>query len=90
MIKDNGLGTIIGEPTGNAPSSYGDVPTFQMPNTGFSFTVSHKRFVRPNPDNDPADALYPDVPVHTTIDDIINGTDPQLEKLKAIIKQSNR
>ena len=90
IIKDNNLGTIIGEPTGNAPSSYGDVPSFQMPNTGFSFTVSHKRWVRPNPDNDPADALYPDVPVYTTIDDIINGTDPQLEKLKAIIKESEQ
>ena len=90
IIKDNGLGTVIGEPTGNAPSSYGDVPTFQMPNTGFSFSVSHKRFVRPNPDNDPQDALYPDIPVYTTIDDIINGVDPQLEKLKAMIKESNR
>lgn len=89
IIKDNGLGTVIGEPTGNAPSSYGDVPTFQMPNTGFSFSVSHKRFVRPNPDNDPADALYPDVPVYTTIDDIINGIDPQLEKLKAMIRESD-
>jgi len=89
IIKDNGLGTVIGEPTGNAPSSYGDVPTFQMPNTGFSFSVSHKRWIRPNPDNDPADALYPDVPVYTTIDDIINGTDPQLEKLKAMIKESD-
>jgi C-terminal processing protease CtpA/Prc len=87
MIKDNSLGTIIGEPTGNAPSSYGDVPTFRLPNTGFAFTVSHKRFVRPNPDNDPADALYPDVPVYTTIDDIVNGTDPQLERLKEIIKE---
>jgi len=89
IIKDNGLGTIIGEPTGNAPSSYGDVPTFQMPNTGFSFSVSHKRWVRPHPDNDPEDALYPDVPVYTTIGDIINGVDPQLEKLKAMIKESD-
>jgi len=90
IIKDNGLGTIIGEPTGNAPSSYGDVPTFQMPNTGFAFSVSHKRFVRPNPENDPADALYPDVPVYTTIDDIIKGTDPQVEKLKAMIRKSDQ
>jgi hypothetical protein len=90
IIKDNGLGTIIGEPTGNAPSSYGDIPTFQMPNTGFAFTVSHKRFIRPNPDNDPQDALYPDVPVYTTIDDIINGTDPQLERLKEMIKESEQ
>jgi C-terminal processing protease CtpA/Prc len=86
MVKDNGLGTVLGEPTGNAPSSYGDVPNFQMPNTGFWFSVSHKKFVRPNPGNDPADALYPDVLAWTTIDDIVRGTDPQLEKLKTIIR----
>ena len=90
IVKDNDLGTVIGEPTGNAPSSYGDVPTFEMPNTGFSFTVSHKRWIRPNPDNDPADALYPDVTVCTTIDDMINGTDPQLDKLRAIIKEADQ
>jgi hypothetical protein len=88
IVKDNALGTIIGEPTGNAPSSYGDAPSFQMPNTGFCFCVSHKKFVRPNPDNDPEDSVYPDIPVNRTIDDIINGIDPQLEKLKAIIKIS--
>jgi C-terminal processing protease CtpA/Prc len=85
IIKDNGLGIIIGEPTGNAPSSYGDAPSFQMPNSGFCFCVSHKKFVRPNPDNDPEYGLYPDIPVNRTIDDIVAGIDPQLEKLKAII-----
>lgn len=89
IIKDNGLGTVIGEPTGNAPSSYGDVPTFQMPNTGFSFTVSHKRFIRPNTDG-LENALYPHIMVYTTIDDIINGTDPQLERLKEIIRESEQ
>jgi C-terminal processing protease CtpA/Prc len=87
MVKDNHLGTVIGEPTGNAPSSYGDAPSFQMPNTGFWFSVSHKRFVRPDPKNDPEDALYPDILVCTPIDDVIRGTDPQLEKLKAMIKK---
>jgi hypothetical protein len=89
IIKDNGLGTIIGEPTGNAPSSYGDVPGFQMPNTKLSFTVSYKKWIRPNPDNDPEDALYPDIPVYTTIEDVLQGVDPQIEKLKAVVQQSN-
>jgi hypothetical protein len=89
LVKDNSLGTVLGEPTGNAPSSYGDVPSFQLPDTGFWFSVSHKKWVRPNPANDPADALYPDIPVYTTIQDIIHGTDPQLEKLKALIKKGS-
>ncbi len=89
IVKDNGLGTLLGEPTGNAPSSYGDSPTFQLPNIGFSFSVSHKKWVRPNPDNDPEDALYPDIPVYTTIDDVIRGVDPQLERLKTIVKKAS-
>jgi C-terminal processing protease CtpA/Prc len=89
IVKDNALGTILGEPTGNAPSSYGDSPSFQLPHTGFRFSVSHKRWVRPNPDNDPEDALYPDIPVYTTIEDIIRGADPQLEKLRALVKQGS-
>jgi hypothetical protein len=90
LVKDNGLGTILGEPTGNAPSSYGDVPSFQLPNTGFWFSVSHKKFVRPDPTHDPEDALYPDIPVYTTIEDVIQGIDPQLERLKALVKQGSR
>jgi C-terminal processing protease CtpA/Prc len=89
LAKDNDLGTIVGEPTGNAPSSYGDVPTFRLPRTGFTFTVSHKRWVRPNPKNDPADALYPDILVYTTLDDVINGIDPQLDQLRAIVREKN-
>jgi C-terminal processing protease CtpA/Prc len=89
LVKDNALGTILGEPTGNAPSSYGDSPSFQLPNTGFWFSVSHKKWVRPNPDNDPEDALYPDIPVYTTIEDIIHGADPQLEKLKALVQKGS-
>jgi C-terminal processing protease CtpA/Prc len=89
IVKDNALGTVIGEPTGNAPLSYGDVPSFRMPNTRFEFTVSYKRWIRPNPDNDPEDALYPDILVYTTIEDIIKGNDPQLEKLKSIIEEKS-
>jgi C-terminal processing protease CtpA/Prc len=89
IIKDNHLGTVIGEPTGNQPSSYGDILSFQMPNTGFRFTVSYKKWIRPDTRNDPKDALYPDVTVYTTIEDIIRNRDPQMEKLKEMIKNTN-
>jgi hypothetical protein len=90
IIKDNQLGTIIGEPTGNAPTSYGDVLRFYMPATGFQFTVSFKKWVRPNTKNDPEDSLYPDVLVYTTIEDIKQAKDPQLEKLKDIIRNTEK
>jgi len=87
IVRDNGLGTILGEPTGNAPTSYGDVLSFQMPNAKLGFAVSYKKWVRPNPANDPADALYPDIPVFTTIEDVIRGIDSQVEKLRAVIRE---
>jgi C-terminal processing protease CtpA/Prc len=86
IVKDNKLGTVIGEPTGNAPTSYGDILQFQMPNTGFRFSCSYKKWIRPDTSNDPEDGLYPDVTVYTTIEDIIQNKDAQIEKLKAIVK----
>ena len=80
---DNGLGTVVGEPTGNAPSSFGDMVSFQLPNTRFILGVSYKYFTRPDPSNDPQDALYPHVLVEMTRDDLINDADPVLEYITA-------
>lgn len=57
-----------------------------MPNTGFRFTCSFKKWIRPDTGNDPEDALYPDVMAYTTIEDIIQDKDSQIEELKAIVK----
>ena len=78
IFYDNKLGTIVGEPTRNAPSSYGDVLRFQLPNTGFLLRVSYKYFTRLWTSNDPADALYPHITINKTRGDLINGTDPFL------------
>ena len=90
VIRDNNLGIIIGEPTGNQPSSYGDILKFQLPVSGFKFSVSHKKWIRPNVDNDPEDSLYPDVEVYTTIEDILNERDPQIEELIKIVKEKQK
>ncbi|MBP3041432.1 hypothetical protein J9303_18465 [Bacillaceae bacterium Marseille-Q3522] len=87
MFKDNQIGKIVGEPTGNSPSSYGDTLTLQMPKSKLGFTVSFKKFTRPNPENDPEDALYPDIPVYTTIEDILQGSDPQMEKVRELVSK---
>lgn len=86
IVKDNKLGTVIGEPTGNQPTSYGDILQFQMPNTGFCFSCSFKKWIRPDTSNDPEDGLYPDVMAYTTIEDIMQNKDTQIEKLQAIVK----
>lgn len=46
MIKDNNIGKIIGEASGNDPNGYGEVVLFKLPNSGGIFQVSTKRFHR--------------------------------------------
>lgn len=46
LIADNDLGIIVGEPSGNLPDSYGDILSFQMPNSKLMLCVSHKRWYR--------------------------------------------
>lgn len=50
-VKDNNLGSIIGEPPGNTPNGYGDISTFSMPNSGLCFQVSTKQFFRADKDS---------------------------------------
>ena len=42
LVKDNYLGTIIGEASGNAPNSYGDIAYFILPNSGIYMQISTK------------------------------------------------
>lgn len=87
IFKDNGIGTIIGEPTGNQPSSYGDILVFQTPNAQLNFSVSYKKWVRPDTSKNSEDSLYPDILVYTKIEDILNNRDPQIEALKELISK---
>jgi C-terminal processing protease CtpA/Prc len=46
LIKDNQLGVIVGEPSGNLPDSYGDILGFQLPNSKIFLNVSYKKWYR--------------------------------------------
>lgn len=85
-IKDNRLGKVVGEPTGNRPTCYGNPLSFKMPNTNIYFRISYKQFLRPNQDANDEDSLYPDIEIRSSIDDIINGRDTQVGKLIKLIK----
>ena len=65
-VRDGNLGVIIGEPSPNSPSHYGDILYLSLPNSHIFATVSHKRFVRPDEDNTEA-MLIPDI--QTTSED---------------------
>lgn len=45
-VKDNQIGTIIGEASGNAPDSYGDVSVFLLPESGILMQISTKKWYR--------------------------------------------
>lgn len=63
LARDNGVGIIVGEPSGGKPSHYGDLLYCTLPNTGTIATVSHKYFVRPDRAKDDCDYIMPDVEV---------------------------
>ncbi len=46
LVADNDLGTLVGEASGNLPSSYGDCLYFQTPNAGLVVGVSFKKWYR--------------------------------------------
>jgi C-terminal processing protease CtpA/Prc len=83
VVHDNRLGTIVGEPTGNAPSSYGDVLSFSLPRSGLAYSLSFKRWVRPDPALDPATCLEPDALVPRTPESIASDSDTVLDWLRA-------
>ncbi len=61
LIEDNGLGTLIGEASGNLPDSYGDTLSFAAPNSGLRFSVSYKRRFRID-ETKSGQPIEPDVP----------------------------
>lgn len=58
-LKDNGIATIIGEPTGGKPCSYGMPKRDVTPNLKIRFRVSRALFLRPDAEADEEEALFP-------------------------------
>lgn len=59
-VKDNELGTIIGEAAGNNPNGYGEIVGFNLPCSKLFMQISTKRFYRA--DKECSDELvYPDI-----------------------------
>jgi C-terminal processing protease CtpA/Prc len=82
LYKDNEIGVVVGEKTGNAPTHYGDLLHFKLGH-GLTLRVSFCTRVRPRPKSDPEDGLNPDVKVPRLLSDYFAGRDPQLEWIVA-------
>lgn len=59
-LKDNGIATICGTPTGGKPNSYGMPKKMVMPKTKICFRVSRACFLRPDADRDEEITLMPE------------------------------
>lgn len=59
--RDNGIGTIIGEVSGDKPSTYGDMLQCVLPNTNTRCFISCRYFIRPNEKLKEGEVLIPDI-----------------------------
>lgn len=66
FVKDGNLGTIVGKPSSNKPSSYGDVLILKLKNSGLYVQISYKKWLRPDMSKDNETALKPDINVEDT------------------------
>lgn len=74
------LGAIlVGDPTGGKPNGYGEVKTFNLPNSGLSVSYSTK-FFSSWPEGDPP-SLTPDIPASISSADYLAGRDAGLEAI---------
>ena len=59
-VRDGGHGVLIGEPSSNMPSAYGDILSFSLNHSHVNGIISHKQFIRPD-ENNTERMLLPDV-----------------------------
>ena len=61
-VQDGGLGNVVGEPSRNAPTSFGDMLHYHLPVSGLDIFISYTKFFRPDVNAD-QNILWPDVMV---------------------------
>ena len=86
IAYDNGIGTIVGEPMGQKPTSYGDILYFTLPNSGIEGGVSHKIFNRPLHSRSAEKSIIPHYQVDVDLyEKYIEGRDAVWEKALQVI-----
>lgn len=70
VLYDHDLATLVGEPSGGAPTGFGNSLQFVTPNLKIPFSVSWMHYTRAEPQYDPANTLFPDISLAVTVKDI--------------------
>ena len=78
-IADNQLATIIGKPTGNKPTAQTGASMFKLPNTKKIIAISYTYMERPDKTRNHEKALYPDIEIHKSFKEFLNGNDRIME-----------
>jgi hypothetical protein len=77
IIKDNGIGYIVGSETSDNPTDYGCIMIFELPNTKINIQNSTQYTVRPAGYDD-SRGVIPDFKIMPTYLDLISGYDKVL------------
>ena len=89
-VGDFDLATLIGEETGGIPNAFGEVYSFDLPNTRLSVGVSSARFVRANGEAEDLHGVRPDIEVRQTDEDRRRGIDTVLERAQVWVRKAGQ
>lgn len=78
-ISDNLLATTVGRPLGNKPTTQSGGSAFKLPNTKKIISLSYAFFERPNKSKNHENTLFPDVEIHNSFQDLMNGDNQVME-----------
>ena len=84
LVKDNELGAIVGEPTGNRVNFNGSELRFDVPHTDMYLNLSTAKMIRPATGRGDSRAIQPDYKTPLTRDALISNVDPALEFIKRV------
>ncbi len=76
QLKGETNATLIGEPTGGAPNSYGEVKYFELPNSKLEIWYSTKYFKLLEGDGN---TLEPEIRISVNSNDVFAGKDPVID-----------
>ena len=78
-LRANGMGLLVGAPTGGGGSVPGNAPTYTAPNTGLQFSVSSRFYEMPTGVDDNYPGVLPDYYVPRTLNDFREDRDTVME-----------
>ncbi|WP_261291660.1 S41 family peptidase [Paraclostridium sordellii] len=61
LVKDGELGTLLGKPSRNRPTSFGNAPSFELAKTKLMGQISITKWLRPDASKDQEETIEPDI-----------------------------